>query len=86
MWIDDIEERFADLGEIIVDLEVDARSQEGEGLEQALHVRVGAFIGLEQQARGHLGVALGELRPGAAEEAELLLVVVEQLVTHPLAP
>ena len=82
MRIHDTQERFADLGEIVVDLEVHARGEEGEAFEQALDVRVGALVGLEQQARRDLGVALGEGGAGTAEEGELLLVVSEQLVTH----
>ena len=72
-----------------VDLELDARGQEGEALEQALDVGVGALEGLEAEAAGDLGELLGELLPRLADVLQLAVVVAEQARIHqppPLLP
>ena len=47
MGVDDVEERFGDLGEIVIDLEMNSRCQEGETLQQPLYVGILAFVRLE---------------------------------------
>lgn len=44
------------------------------------------LVRLELEAGGDLGVPLRELRSHPAEEGELALVVVEQVVTHRRLP
>jgi hypothetical protein len=80
--VEDVEQRLADLRELVVELEVHARGEEGEALQHPLHVRVLGLAGLQQQAAGDLRVLLGELGAHAPEVRQLALVVVEQLVTH----
>ena len=86
MRVDDVEEGLGDLREIVVDLEVHAGGEKGEALEQALDVRILALVGLELQPRGDLGIPPGELRAHTAEERQLTLVVVQQIVTHRRLP
>src|SRR5690606_39826029 len=78
--VDDVEQRFAELGEVVVDAQVYARGQEREALEQPLDVRVVALVGLELEPRRHLRVAAPELRARPPQEGQLALVVVEQVV------
>jgi len=49
--VEHIEQRFADFREVIVDLEMDPGGEEGERFQQALDVRVGAAVRLEQEPR-----------------------------------
>jgi hypothetical protein len=82
MRVENAEERLSDLGKFVVDFEVDAGGQEGEGFEEALDVRVVAFVGFEDEAAGDFGVFLAELSAKLAEIGELAFVVKEKLVTH----
>ncbi len=75
MRVEDPEQGFGDFREIVVNFQVDAGGEKGEGLDQALDVRVGALIALQQLARGNLGVALGELRAHLAHEGQLIFVI-----------
>ena len=86
MRIDDVEEGLGDLREIVVDLEMDARGEKREPLEQPLDVGILALVGLELEARRHLGIPPGELRAHAPEKRQLALVVVQQIVTHRRLP
>ena len=80
--VEDVEERLRDLGVLVVDLEPDPARQEGERLDEPLDVRVVALVGLEGEPPGDLRVGLRELRPQPADEAQLALVVAEELVAH----
>ena len=61
---------------------IDAGGQEGEAFQQALHVGIFALAGFEQQAAGHLGILVGELRAEIAEIGEFLRIVKQQIVAH----
>ncbi len=80
--VQDPEERFRDLRELVVDLEAHARREEGEGLEEALDVRVLALVRLELQAGRDLRVLVRELGPHLAKEAQLALVVLQEVAAH----
>ena len=82
MRIEHLEQRLGDLRELVVDLEVDARREKRERLDQPLDVRILALAALEQQPAGDLRVLLGELRRHPADERQLAFVVGEQLVPH----
>src|SRR4051812_46625909 len=89
MRIDDLEQRLADFGNILINALMHARGEEREGLEHALDVRVLALAGLEVEPRRDLGILLREARAHAAQERQLALVVLQQLVIrhrHPPAP
>ena len=76
------EHRLGDFGELVVDLEVDAGGEEGEGFEHTLDMRVFALIGLEHEAGGYLGILGGELDAHLAQEGEFALVVEQQVIPH----
>src|SRR5690606_12632149 len=84
VWIRDVEQRLAELRAVVLEPELYAGGEEGEPLEEPLHVRVVALGGLEEEARGDFRVALGEVRTRATEVAQLPFVLGEQRVTHPL--
>src|ERR1019366_5532944 len=60
--------------------------QKRKGLQQALHVRVFAFVRFQHQPRGYLRVLGGELRSHLAQERQLSLVVEQQVIPHPNPP
>ena len=76
------EKRFRDLRELVVDLEAHARREEREGLEKPFDVRVLALVRLELQAGRDLRVLVGELGPHLAQEAQLALVVLQEIAAH----
>ena len=76
--VENSEERFRDLGELVVDLEAHARREEREGLEKPFDVRVLALVRLELQAGRDLRVLVGELGPHLAKKAQLALVVLQE--------
>ena len=49
MRIQDLNQRFRDFGELVVDLKVNARREKRERLQQALDMRIFAAIGFEDQ-------------------------------------
>src|SRR5580765_2284163 len=67
MRVKNAEQRFGDFRELVVDLEMDARSQIGEGFDEAFDVRIFAAVGIEQETRGDLWIFLGELRAHLAQ-------------------
>jgi hypothetical protein len=69
MRIEDAEQSLGDLGKLVVDFEMDAGGEEGEGFEEALDVRIVALIGFEDETAGDLGIFLSEL---GAELAEIV--------------
>lgn len=80
--IENAQHRAGDFGKFVVDLEMDARREKREGFEHALDVRVFALIGLDEEARGDLGVLAGKFRAHLAQEGQLAFVVEQQIVTH----
>jgi hypothetical protein len=69
-----------ELRQLAVQRVLDAGGEEGEGLEEPLHVRVHRVLDGEPQARGDLRVARREPGPLLAQVEELALVGPEQLV------
>ncbi len=82
MRVEDVQQRFGDFREIVVDLLVDPSADEGKSLDQPFGMRVLALIGFEQQATGDLGVFLGKFRPHFANEGKLPLIVFQQRIVH----
>jgi tripartite-type tricarboxylate transporter receptor subunit TctC len=70
--------------ELRVQLQVDARREKREPLEQALDVRVGALEARQPETRGDLGILLRVLRPHLAHELQFPLVVAQQARVHQL--
>jgi hypothetical protein len=73
--IQNAEQGLGDFRKLVVDFEVDARGQEGEGLQHALDVRVLALVGFKHQAGGDLGVLGGELGAHLAQKRQFPFVV-----------
>jgi hypothetical protein len=80
--IKDREKSFDDLWEFVIDFEMDAGREKRERLEHALDVGVFAFTRLELQTGSDFRITLRELGTGVAEEAQLSLVVKEEIVSH----
>ena len=59
--VNNAEKRLGNLRELVVDFEMDAGGEEGEGFEEALDVRIVALIGFEDETAGDLGIFLSEL-------------------------
>ncbi|KAG1458692.1 hypothetical protein G6F57_014653 [Rhizopus arrhizus] len=78
--IEHIQQCVGELGIVVLDALGYARTEQREGLDQALDMRVLAALGGELQATGDLRVALGELAPVTAEVAQLALVVRQQVL------
>src|SRR5579863_6737681 len=82
MRIKNTEERLGDFGELVVDLQMDARRKKRKRLQQPFDVRVFALIGLHNEARRDLRILVRKLRPHLAQEVEFAFVVEQQIVTH----
>ena len=67
MRIEDAEQRLRDLRKLVVDLQVNARGEKGERFQQALDVRIVAFVRLQDQPPGDFRVFLAELRAKLAK-------------------
>ena len=80
--VEHAEQRVADLAEVVVEAHADARGEQREGLDQPLDVRIAAARRVELEASGDLGVALREIGRQVADEVELALVVVEEVVAR----
>src|SRR5690606_33164356 len=79
MRVHHLQQRLGEFRVVVLDLLVGARAEQRERLDQALDVRVLAAIARQQQAPGDLRVALGELLAITTQEAELALVVGQQV-------
>ena len=86
MRIDNAEQALRNLGELIVDLQVNPGSEEGKTLEQPLDVRVVAAVGLQLQTCGDFGMLLGKLRSHLPQEAQFALVVFQKIIAHATNP
>src|SRR5262249_52017611 len=74
-------------GKLRVDLELDAGGEEGEALEQALDIRIGAFgYAFEREAPSDLGKLLGELGRALPHVQQLVVVVLEEPRIHQRRP
>ncbi len=80
------EERLDDFRKFVVDFEMDASGEKGEGLEHALNMGIFAFPGFELKTAGDFGITLRELGSGMAEEAQLTFVIEEQIVAQATGP
>src|SRR5581483_5891558 len=77
-----IEQALGDLGEFVIEFEVDAGCQQRHAFQQPLDMRILAFVRLQHQARGDFWVFLGEFSAHATQKTELVFVVLEQVVAH----
>jgi len=73
-------------GKIVVDPQMHARRKQRERFDHALDVRIFTTVGFEQQTRRDLGILVGKLRSDLAQERELALVIISQLIAHCLLP
>ena len=86
MRIQDVEEGFGQLRQLIVELPVNPGGQEGEAFQQAFDVRILAAIRLQSEPLSDLPMFLGKLRAHLAQKAQLPLVIADQLIRHRLLP
>ena len=81
-----LEQMLREARELRVDLELHARGEEREALEQTLHVWIGALDAFHAKTGGDLGIFLGELRADFAQVLQFAVVAVEQSSVHARAP
>jgi hypothetical protein len=82
MRVKDVEQTLRDLGEFIVDFQMNARGEKGKPLEQPLDMRIVTSVHIQLQTRGNLRVLFGELLPHLSKEGEFVFIIVEKIVTH----
>jgi len=80
--VDHRQQVLGEAREFRVDLQLHARSQEGEAFEQALHVGIGTLERLEPQPPGDLRELARELSPELAQILQLAVIVGEKPVVH----
>src|SRR5579864_875841 len=86
MWIQGIQQRGGQLGELAVEVVLNAPGQESERLQQALHVWVGTLGAAQVQPAGQRWVARGEGRARPAQVGQLAQVILAQLVLMMAVP
>jgi hypothetical protein len=84
--IDVLEQVLGEARELRLDLQLHARREESEPLEQPLHVGIGAFQAFEAEAGSDLRELLGKLGPHAAQQRKLLFVEAEEARIHAVDP
>ena len=84
--VEDGEKRLDDFRKLVVDFGVNARRQECEAFQQALHVRIFALAGLQQKTAGHLGIFVREFGAQIPQVGQLLRIVEQQFVAHARFP
>src|SRR5258705_386255 len=80
--VDDLEQRLREARELGIELQLDARGEEAEALEQPLDVGVGDLEAVHAEPRGNLRKLLRELRAHLAEMLQLEVVVLQQPRIH----
>ena len=73
--VDDLEQRLREARELGVELELHARGQKADALEQPLDVRIGDLEAAHAEPRGDLGKLLRELGAHLAQMLQLEVVV-----------
>jgi hypothetical protein len=81
-----LEELLGELRKLGVDLELNARRQEGEAFEQTLDVRIRAFERVEPEPPGYLRKVPSELAAEIPQVAKLAIVIVEKPRIHAITP
>ncbi len=82
MRVENAQNRAGQLGELVVELVVDASGQERERLDQSLDVRIGAAGRLQQQSPRRRRVLLGELLGQLPNEQQLPLIIRIKCFAH----
>src|SRR6185437_15609555 len=80
------QERIADLGKVVVDLEVRPCRQQRERFDEPFDMRVLALGRLELQPAGDLRIGPRELGAHLPQKGQLALIVVQQIITHRRLP
>jgi hypothetical protein len=85
--VEDADQRFGDLGELVVELQPGPRRQEGEGLDEAFDVGVrrGATVRTDAKPVGDPGIGRGEFAAHLLDECQLLPVIAKEFRCHPSA-
>jgi len=74
MRIEDAEQAVRQLGEFVIELVLDAGREEGESLDQPLHMRIIAASLDEEEPAGRVGILLAELLGELTEVGQLAFV------------
>ena len=80
--VEHFEQALREARKLRVQLDLHARRQEAEGLDQALHIRVVDLGAVQPQAARDLRVRGGEFAGGLAHVDQLFVVVVEKVGVH----
>jgi len=76
MRIKNVEQRFGNLREIIIDAQMNSSRKQGKSFEHPFNVRIFATVWLQQQARCDLGILIRKFRSSLAQEREFALVII----------
>ena len=82
MWVKDAEQSLCDLGQLVVQLAVNAARQKSKSLNETLDVRFLTFVLFKEEPARDFRVSLREFRPQLAQEGQLALVVSQKVVSH----
>jgi len=86
MRVQNIKQRLGDLRKVVVDPQVNPRRQQRKRLQHPFRMRIFAAIRLQHQARCNLRILVRELRSNLAQECELALVIISQLIAQDRLP
>jgi len=78
--IQDVQQGVGEFGVIVFDALGNACAEQREGFDQALDMRILAAFGIELEATGNLGVAIGELAAVAAQVSQFAFVIGQQIL------
>jgi hypothetical protein len=82
MRVKHLHERFADFRELVVQLAMDSRGQEGKCFDDALDMRVFALVAFERKTSGYFRIALCEFAGQLAKICQFPFVVRQQVFEH----
>ena len=86
MRVKRIQQRFGDLREIVIQLVVDAATQQCEGFDEPFHMRIFGNPAPQHEATRHARILIRELRRHLPNEIQFALVVWQQLVSQAFPP
>ena len=80
--MNDLRQRFTDLGKIIIDPAVDACGKKRKSFEETAHVRIVAVFGVKQQPPRHLRILARKLPTHLAQIGQFALIVFQEFLAH----
>ena len=82
MRVKNIDQAVAQFGELIIELVMNAAGDQRERFDQALDVRIGAAVWLQQQPPCRSGILPGEVLGHLPDEQQLALIVGKKCLAH----